>query len=130
MDDPIWMSVELTQAIHDRQLAEHGGMAGIRDIGTLESALGRPRQHFSYADPTPTISELAADYAFGLAKNHPFIDGNKRTAYVLCRTFLILNGYDITASKPDRYGIFLQLAAGEIKRSELAHWLTDNTQKV
>ena len=80
MDDPIWISEELAQAIHSRQLAEHGGADGVRDIGLLQSALARPRQQFAYSDPTPDIPALAAAYAFGIAKNHAFIDGNKRTA--------------------------------------------------
>ena len=126
MDDPIWISVELTLAIHQRQLAEHGGQAGVRDLGLLESALGRPRHLFAYADPTPDIPALAASYAFGIARNHAFIDGNKRTAYVVCRTFLILNGYDMTASKLERFQYFLALAAGEIEEEAFAKWLSAN----
>lgn len=126
MDDPIWIGTELTLAIHQRQLAEHGGQAGVRDQGLLESALGRPRHLFAYADPTPDIPALAAAYAFGIARNHAFIDGNKRTAYVVCRTFLILNGFDMTASKLERYQYFLALAAGEIEEDAFALWLGAN----
>ncbi len=123
MDDPIWISVELAVAIHKRQLAEHGGADGVRDMGLLESALGRPRHLFAYTDPTPELPALAASYAFGVARNHAFIDGNKRTAYVVCRTFLLLNGLDMTASKEDRYRCFLALAAGTMSESDLAAWL-------
>jgi death on curing protein len=129
MDDPIWISKELAIAIHKRQLAEHGGADGIRDEGLLESALSRPRNRFAYEDPTPTTQGLAASIAFGIARNHAFIDGNKRTAYVVCRTFLLLNGFDLTAEKIERYRTFLSLAEGSLSETELAKWLTDNTRK-
>lgn len=124
MDDPIWISKELTLAIHSRQLAEHGGADGVRDEGLLESALSRPRNQFAYEDPTPGIPALAASYAFGIARNHAFIDGNKRTAYVVCRTFLILNGYDMTADRVERYLAFLALAEGTLSETELTAWLS------
>ena len=127
MDDPIWISVELALAIHNRQLAEHGGAEGVRDVGLLESAMGRPRHLFAYADPTPDVPALAASYAFGIARNHAFIDGNKRTAYVVCRTFLILNGFDLTATLEDRYTTFLNLAAGSVSEQQLAEWLKNHS---
>jgi death-on-curing protein len=130
MDDPIWISVELATAIHKRQLAEHGGADGVRDQGLLESALGRPRNSFAYIDPTPDIPALAASYAFGIARNHAFLDGNKRTAYVVCRTFLLLNGYDMTATREERYINFLALAAGELSEADFAKWLTHQTRRV
>jgi death-on-curing protein len=130
MDDPIWISVELAVAIHKRQLAEHGGADGVRDMGLLESALGRPRHLFAYTDPTPDAPALAASYAFGIARNHAFIDGNKRTAYVVCRTFLLLNGFDMTASKEDRYRTFLNLAAGTMSECEVAAWLAAQVVRV
>jgi len=128
MDDPIWITVELATAIHQRQLAEHGGADGVRDAGLLDSALGKPRHMFSYTDPTPSVPRLAAAYAFGIARNHAFIDGNKRTAYVVCRVFLILNGYDLTAPPIDRYTTFLKLAAGELSEEALADWLSASTK--
>jgi len=128
MDDPIWITTELTIAIHERQLAEHGGAEGVRDVGLLESALARPRQQFAYEDPTPSIPALAAAYAYGIARNHAFIDGNKRTAYVVCRTFLILNGFDLTAERIDRYTTFLSLAEGSLSEAELSKWLGANTK--
>ncbi len=123
MDDPIWINKELALAIHSRQLAEHGGADGLRDAGLLDSALSRPRHLFAYDQPTPGIPALAASYAFGIAKNHAFIDGNKRTAYVVCRTFLVLNGYDMTAGPEERYEVFLNLAAGNITEGDLIKWL-------
>lgn len=127
MDDPIWISKELTLAIHSRQLAEHGGLDGVRDEGLLESALGRPRQLFAYTDPTPDTAALAASYAFGLARNHPFVDGNKRTSAVVCETFLALNGLTLTASDVEMYPLFLSLAEGTLGEPELAQWLRANT---
>jgi len=121
--EPIWISVELAEAIHQRQLAEHGGPGGVRDHNLLESALARPRQQFAYGDESLQLPDLAAAYAFGLAHNHPFVDGNKRTAYVLCRTFLKLNGWDMVGNLTDRYPIFLALAAGELLEDGLAEWL-------
>jgi death on curing protein len=130
MDDPIWISKELAIAIHKRQLAEHGGADGVRDANLLDSALNRPRNLFAYDDPTPSIPALAAAYAFGIAKNHAFIDGNKRTAYVVCRTFLLLNGYDLTAEREERYQVFLDLAAGSVSEGDLIKWLTINVARV
>lgn len=129
MDDPIWISIELVLAIHRRQLAEHGGADGVRDANLLNSALARPRHLFAYNEPTPDIPEMAAAYAFGIAKNHAFIDGNKRTAYVVCRTFLVLNGFDMTAPALERYEMFLKLAEGSVSETELATWLKSNTAR-
>ncbi len=130
IDDPIWISTELAIAIHKRQLAEHGGADGVRDRGLLESALGRPRNLFAYTDPTPDVPSLAASYAFGVARNHAFIDGNKRTAYVVCRTFLLLNGFDMVATKEERYRTFLDLAAGAITEEHLASWLDEHAHRI
>jgi death on curing protein len=130
MDDPTWITRELAIAVHRRQLAEHGGADGVRDMGLLDSALSRPRHLFAYSDPTPDIPALAAAYAFGIAKNHAFIDGNKRTAFVVCRSFLLFNGYDMTATKEERYKTFLDLAAGMINELQLVEWLTRNTKKI
>ena len=127
MDDPIWISEELALAIHSRQLAEHGGADGVRDKGLLESALARPRQHFAYSEPTPNVPALAAAYAFGIAKNHAFLDGNKRTAYVVCRTFLIVNGWDMLANREERYKAFLALASGDWDEATFTAWIIQNT---
>ena len=128
MDDPIWISIDLALAIHKRQLSEHGGADGVRDQGLLESALGRPRNSFAYTDPTLTIPELAASYAFGIARNHAFLDGNKRTAAVVCETFLNLNGFELIAADAELYPVYLALAAGELPESDFAQWLTSHTQ--
>jgi death on curing protein len=123
MDDPIWIDEALALAIHKRQLAEHGGLDGVRDPGLLQSALARARHLFAYNDPTPPLAALAAAYAFGIARNHPFIDGNKRTAAVVCETFLELNGLSINASDDELYPVFLDLAAGSFTEDQLASWL-------
>ena len=119
----IWIDIELALAIHDRQLAEHGGGTGIRDLGMLESALAPPQQTYSYGDPPPDLAELAASLATGLAKNHPFVDGNKRTAAVVCEVFLLLNGAILDATDEDLYAIYYGLAAGTVSEQEFAAWL-------
>ena len=127
MDDPIWISKELVLAIHSRQLAEHGGADGVRDEGLLESASPAPRNSFAYEDPTPTFAALAAALCFGIARNHAFIDGNKRTAAVVCETFLVLNGQTLEATDAELHPIFLSLAAGSLTEADLAAWLTAHT---
>jgi len=123
MKTPLWMREDVVLAIHRRQLAEHGGGEGIRDPGLLESALARPKNLLAYAEKEPDLALLAASYAWGLARNHPFVDGNKRTAYVVCRTFLKLNGWDLDASPEEKYLTFLQLAEGRLGEEELASWI-------
>ena len=113
-------------AIHGRQIAEHGGQDGVRDLGLLESALARPLNIHAY-EPEADISRLAAAYAFGIVKNHPFIDGNKRTGYVVMETFLIRNGFQLSATPTEKYLTFLQLAEGSITEEELAAWLRAHT---
>ena len=115
-------------AIHARQLAEHGGAAGVRDDGLLESALQRPQDKCHYG--APDVAELAAAYAYGLARNHPFIDGNKRTALVVSRTFLLHNGWQINAAPQDRLRIFLELASGNLTEIELAVWFRKHLVKL
>ena len=123
MTELTWISEELALTIHKRQLAEHGGIDGVRDIGLLCSALARPQHLLAYSVQQPETTTLGAAYGFGIAKNHPFLDGNKRTAYVVCRTFLILNGHDIDATQEEKYTTFLQLAEGSLSEEELAEWL-------
>ncbi|MGH8162567.1 MAG: type II toxin-antitoxin system death-on-curing family toxin [Gammaproteobacteria bacterium] len=120
---PVWLEKRLVLAIHDRQLAEHGGSSGVRDDGLLESALARPQQLFAYGNPPPDPADLAATLAYGLARNHPFVDGNKRTAYVACRTFLELNGASLSAAAEEKYLIVLALAEGGLGVKEFAAWL-------
>jgi len=119
----VWVRADVVLAIHRRQLAEHGGAEGLRDAGLLASALDRPRNLAAYGDPKPDLASLAAAYAAGIARNHPFIDGNKRTAFVVCRTFLILNGSDLTATREQKYETFLSLASGNLTDDQLAAWI-------
>lgn len=118
--EPEWIGLDLTLAVHERQLAEHGGGIGTRDTGALESALARPVNAWLYGDPD--LAALAAAYAFGLARNHPFVDGNKRTAWVVARLFLRLNGAAIRFDQADAIRTMLALAAGELGEGELADW--------
>jgi death-on-curing protein len=128
--EPIWVSHELVIAIHNRQLAEHGGQPGLRDEGLLLSALARPQQRSCYGNPPPDLCVLAASYAFGLAKNHPFLDGNKRTVFVVYRLFLKWNGVEMHADKVDRYLQMLALAAGDHDEESFADWLRGVTTQV
>ena len=125
MAEPVWVELDIVLAIHDEQLAEHGGQPGVRDPGLLESALGRPRNQFAYGEPS--ITRLAASYAFGISRNHPFLDGNKRTSLVVAELFLELNGYELIASDAQCVTTFLQLAAGELTEDQLAEWITANS---
>lgn len=118
--EPVWIEVEVALAVHDRQLAEHGGPSGLRDAGALESALTRPVNRWAYGEDDRCA--LAAAYAFGIARNHPFADGNKRTAWVLARLFLRLNGAEIAFQADDAIRTVLALAAGELSEEELADW--------
>jgi death-on-curing protein len=119
----VWLEKALVIAIHDRQVAEHGGLPGVRDEGLLESALGRPQQLHAYGDPPPDLADLAAALAFGLARNHPFSDGNKRTAAVCCETFLALNGATLEAGDAELLVQYLALAEGKLPEPEFAAWL-------
>ncbi len=127
MSEWVWIRSEIIYAIHAEQLAEHGGLPGLRDEGGLESAMSRPLNLAHYGDPD--VFELAAAYAYGIARNHPFADGNKRTAFVTAVLFLELNGYRLTATKEDRVLTFLSLAAGEVAEEELADWIRSNSEQ-
>lgn len=119
----VWIEKALALAVHDRQLAEHGGIAGVRDERLLDSALGRPQQRHAYGEPPPGLADLAASLAFGLARNHPFMDGNKRTAAVLCETFILLNDAELQADDVELYPIYIALAEGSLTEQEFADWL-------
>jgi death-on-curing protein len=119
----VWLLEETLTAIHHRQIAEHGGSEGLRDEGLLLSALARPQNLLAYGEPAPDLASLAAAYAYGIARNHPFVDCNKRTALVAARTFLILNGVDLEATQDDKVLTFLNLAEGAISEEELADWI-------
>ena len=125
-----WITPGITLALHDRQLAEHGGQTGLRDESLLLSALARPQQLLAYGDPAPDLCAMAAAYAYGIAKNHPFLDGNKRTAFVVYRLFLKWNGIELKAEKNERYATMLALAAGELTEEDFADWIRKNTAAV
>ena len=118
--EPVWIETELALAIHDRQLAEHGGPIGVRDAAALESALARARNQWEYGETD--LCALAAAYAYGVARNHPFTDGNKRTGWVLARLFLALNNVPIRFEPGDAVRMVLQLAAGDLEEEKLAEW--------
>lgn len=118
-----WVSAAAALAAHREQIAEHGGGDGVRDLGMFESAMARPQNAAAYGEPD--AAALAASYAFGLARNHPFVDGNKRTAAVVCEGFLEKNGYYLQASNAELVPIFLSLAAGELSEAELTQWLRE-----
>lgn len=119
----VWISTTLAIAIHDRQLAEHGGGTGVRDVGLLEAALAPPQQRYAYGDPPPDLAELAASLAHALARNHPFVDGNKRTAHVCYRAFIRLNGGDLVASDEEKYAMMIGLSEGSLSEADFATWL-------
>lgn len=123
MSEPVWLSLELVTAIHERHRREFGGASGVRDAALLDSALERPRNKWSY-EGAP-IEQLAASYAFGIARNHPFIDGNKRTAFLSLVTFLGLNGITFDVPEEEVVVMFVALAAGEISEEGLGRWIRD-----
>ena len=123
MKIPSWIDETVALCSHEESLAKQGGAEGVRDMGLLESALKRPQNLWHYSDPKPDTAALAASLAHGIAKNHPFFDGNKRTAWMLCRLMLRLNRCDIQASDNEKYDAMLALAAGEWSEEEFAAWL-------
>lgn len=126
MNEPKWIPLAVVMAIHEAQLAQHGGGVGVRDQCLLESALARPQQIHAYTDEPP-IHRFAAAYAFGLAKNHAFVDGNKRTAWVVCATFLEVNGRHVTATQADVVTTMLGVADSSISEETFAVWLEQNS---
>lgn len=121
----VWITRRLALTIHREQIAAHGGGKGVRDLNLLESALARPRNLAAYRQAD--VADLAASYAFGIGRNHPFIDGNKRMAAVVSETFLNLNGFELRASDAEIVVVFLALAAGQIDETELADWFRERT---
>jgi death on curing protein len=122
--EPFWLTRQMIVAIHDEQLAIHGGASGLRDEGMLESALDRPKNKWAYENAE--LADLAAAYAFGIARNHPFVDGNKRTSLLALYTFLGVNGFDFNVPEAEAAAIILSLAAGEVSEESLARWIRDN----
>ena len=127
MTEPQWLGVAAIKAVHEELIREHGGLSGIRDEGLLESALARPQNQFAYGEPK--LADLAAAYAFGIARNHPFVDGNKRTALMAAYIFLGLNGVELSAPEAEAVIAIQALAAGDMSEAELARWLDRNTTK-
>ncbi len=123
MAEIVWLLEEAVRAIHQRQIAKHGGSSGVRDKSLLISALARPQNLLAYSEQVPDLATLAASYAYGIARNHPFVDGNKRTALVTARTFLLLNGVDLQATQEEKYLTFLRLGEGTISEDQLADWI-------
>jgi death on curing protein len=126
MTEPVWVPATVVKAMHDAQLAEHGGAAGLRDHGLLESALARPRNLFAYGETD--VCSLAAAYAAGIVKNHPFVDGNKRTAFLAGYVFLRRNGFDFEANEASTVAAVLALASGEATEAGFVNWLRDNAK--
>jgi death on curing protein len=127
-DSWIWIDLQAIRAVHEEQLAEHGGPAGVRDMGLLESALARPAHLAAYGEAD--AASLAAAYGFGLAKNRAFVDGNKRTAFVATELFLALNGWTLTADDASCVVAMLDLAAGASSEEEFAAWVRANIERV
>jgi death on curing protein len=127
MSEPVWIEDELVLAIHDRQLVEHGGAEGLRDEALLQSALGRPLNHFAYE--STDVVELAAKYTAGIVQNHPFVDGNRRPGFVVGVLFLELNGYRFTASEEAAAQAVLELAAGTMDERGFCEFLRANAER-
>ena len=127
MSEPRWLTLQMIIAIHDEQLAIHGGSAGLRDSGLLESALDRPRNKWAYE--SAELPELAAAYGYGIARNHQFVDGNKRTSLLAMYTFLGINGIDFIVPEAEVAAMILALAAGEVSGENLGRWIRDNWPK-
>lgn len=125
MNEPRWLSLEEVLVIHERQLATFGGAAGMRDQGALESALSRPKNKWLYEDAS--LVQMGSAYGFGLARNHPFVDGNKRVAFLSMSAFLRLNGLRFAPTQPSATAMMISLAAGDIDEAGLARWISDNT---
>jgi death-on-curing protein len=124
----VWIDAKILYIVHEEQLAEHGGLAGVRDANALEAAVARPEQLAHYG--APDAAELAASYGFGIARNHPFSDGNTRTAFVAVELFLALNGFELGASDADCIVNMLALAAGHTTEAAFADWIRSNMQPI
>jgi len=127
--EPVWIDESDALAIHDRVIALHSGLPAVRDSGLLESALARPRQYYTYKKRT-SLPDLAAIYAAGIVRNHPFVDGNKRTGFVIGVLFLELNGFEFLAREEDAAQAVMELAAGSIGEAEFARWLKTNIKRI
>ncbi len=128
MDEPIWLTRAILEAMQADQMQAHGGQAGLRDAGLLESALARPRHAWAYRNRGTDLADLAAEYAFGLIKNHAFVDGNKRIGFVAANVFLLLNGREIDAPEPEVVDVVLRVADGRLEKGGLARWIRTNVR--
>lgn len=124
--EPHWLDATFTHLLHRESLQQHGGSDGVRDHGLLESALGRPQHRYVYT-PDVTLADLAASYGFGIVRNHPFIDGNKRTGLLAIRAFLYLNGWILDPDQEDAIAVIVSLASGEVDEDQLAAWIIANS---
>lgn len=124
----VWIEEAVVLALHEEQLAEHGGAVGLRDLGLLQSVLARPQHLAAYGQPD--VAALAAAYGYGIARNHPFVDGNKRTAFTVTELFLVLNGYELLADDPSCVITILHLAEGSVSEAEFADWIRANLAPV
>jgi death-on-curing protein len=124
--EPVWLPIDAVIDLHAEQIAEHGGTSGLRDRGLLESALARPRQIFAYGNPGPDVAELATAYGFAIARNHPFVDGNKRIGLVCIGAFVELNGMYLDATEHDALDMMVKLAASALTEADLAIWIRRN----
>ena len=129
MTEPEWVRLDVVLAIHAAQLAEHGGLDGVRDRTGLEFTLASPQNLLAYGNPKPDLAALAAQYAFAIARNQVFLDGNKRTALVVCRTFLLLNNQSLIATNEEKYHALIKLAEGLTDVDQMAEWIRLHTQK-
>ncbi len=127
MSEPFWLDETIVRAMHEDQLAQHGGLAGIRDNNLFLATLDRPKNLLAYGEPTPTIFDLAAAYGYGFAKNHAFVDGNKRVAFVTMATFLELNGYSLNIPETEVVLMMERLAGGKETQELIAEWLRENS---
>ncbi len=121
--EPLWFIDRYILPLHERLIREFGGLPGLRDVNLLESALRRPINKWNYQKPEPDLAELAAAYIWGIVRNHPFVDGNKRTAYVVFRSFLMMNGWDLSASQDEKYDVTDGIAAGTYSEIEVSEWI-------
>jgi death on curing protein len=127
VNEPFWLDETIVRAMHEDQLAQHGGLSGIRDNNLFLASLDRPKNLLAYGEPTPAIFDLAAAYGYGFAKNHAFVDGNKRVAFVTMATFLELNGYSLNIAETEVVLMMEQLAIGKETQKSLAEWLQENS---
>jgi death on curing protein len=126
--EPRWLTRDIVVALHDESLAQFGGPEGLRDEALLESALARPRQRFAYG-AKPSLAELAAAYGYGIIRNHPFVDGNKRTGLLCVAVFLHINGLELCPDEVDEVRIILALATGELPEADFSAWIADNARE-